>query len=73
MTGSVVYPKTQTKGSCVARMVPKSRDNAKVAQVELMKEPEELAVSPMLFNIPLFWNNPWETIPLNMPYVTFAA
>jgi cell division FtsZ-interacting protein ZapD len=25
-----VYPKTQTKGSCVACMVPKSRDNAKV-------------------------------------------
>jgi hypothetical protein len=73
MTGIAVYPKIETKGSCIACMVPKSRDNAKVAEVVLVKETEEIVVSPAPFNIPLFWNNPWEVVPSKTPYVAFVT
>jgi hypothetical protein len=72
MTGIAVYPKIQTKGSCIACMVPKLRDNAKVAEVVLVKEPEKVVFS-VLFNIPPFWNNPWEMVPSNTPHVALVA
>ena len=70
MTGSFMHPKNQTKGSCVALMAPMSRDKAKAAEVRLVKLRFDIPCARESSNVPLFWNNSWDTVSSDILYVT---
>ena len=65
MTGFITYPTAQTMGFCVAWMVPRSCDRAKVVKL-LLVEGEWVWSS----NVPLCSNNPWGTESSAIMYVT---